>query len=856
MDNQPKGSAASQVTSVVSLPGYKIIDVLGKGGMAVVYLAIQESVGRQVALKILAPDHTDETFTDRFLREARIISSLNHPNIITIYDANVHQACHYMSMEYVPGNSLREARDKLTRKQKVDVIKQVAKALDFAGKKGYVHRDIKPENILLHEDGRAILTDFGIARSQHATQGLTVTGKVIGTPYYMSPEQTKGMAVDHRSDIYSLGIVLFQALAGYLPYDGPSFVAIGIKHLSDPIPELPKGLELFQPIINTCMSKDPAHRYQTAGDLLNALEQINDSDLDFIETKVRASSKSVQNRPAKTLSTGNIPPVVSTRPGKKSSGQRSIVADAELAPDLDITDSDDYQRLKRRKRWILLLLLVVLAVAGYYKRVELNDFYQAKLAPALDPYIGEFTSESPVQPPAEQIQAEVNTPISDTMQPAVEIEPTQPTVDDAIPGTDTQGNISLSTRLAEQTPDSIRELAQQYQQQLQINPNDDSAKVSLKEIANWYVLEVNNAIETSDTARARLMITQARESLPPGLVPQQIVLAENHLLRNEAIKKHLHEAETYMKSGDLVVPAGKNAVDSLNAVLSIDPEHSKAKEMLQNITSEYYSRGKQELATGKLNEALASVELGLTVNQSDQELFELRQTIEQEIRKREKVDSLLVLADTRLQAGKAVEPKGESAVDSYKSALKLQPGNKKALLGMQKVEAFVIKQIDTAIWENKLTVGQRILASALEHFPNSATLDQAGRKLQKALATNAPRITHFVISDHNISSLLSEQVAVVVTPTLYFGFTYTNFPKKTTILNIRLESVDENTVLADKKLIVTEASGEHIFSINHPQATFIKGQYRMVIKLDNRELIVKPFVVQATTTAPAVSITR
>ena len=202
MDNQPKNSIVSQVASVVSLPGYKIIDVLGKGGMAVVYLAIQESIGRQVALKILAPDHTDDTFTDRFLREARIISNLTHPNIITVYDANVHQGCHYMSMEYVPGNSLRESRDKLTRKQKVDVIKQVAQALDYAGKKGYVHRDIKPENILLHEDGRAILTDFGIARSQHATKGLTVTGKVIGTPYYMSPEQTKGMSVDHRSDVY------------------------------------------------------------------------------------------------------------------------------------------------------------------------------------------------------------------------------------------------------------------------------------------------------------------------------------------------------------------------------------------------------------------------------------------------------------------------------------------------------------------------------------------------------------------------------------------------------------------------------------------------------------------------------
>ena len=390
MENKPKHSTASQVASVVSLPGYKIIDVLGKGGMAVVYLAIQESVGRQVALKILAPDHTDDSFTDRFLREARIISSLAHPNIITVYDANVHQGCHYMSMEYVPGNSLRESRDKLTRKQKLEIVKQIAKALDYAGKKGYIHRDIKPENILLHEDGRAILTDFGIARSQDTTQGLTVTGKVIGTPYYMSPEQTKGMKVDHRSDVYSLGIVLFQALAGYLPYDGPSFVAIGIKHLSDPIPELPKGLELFQPIINICLSKDPGHRYQTANDLYMALEKINDADLDFIETKISAAKKSSPKNHAKTIASGTIPPVVSARPKSKASSYKSKKSNVMLDESYDsmnVTDSDDFKRLSRRKRWIVLFLLLCLAGGGYYKRVELNVYYQAELAPTIDPIL-------------------------------------------------------------------------------------------------------------------------------------------------------------------------------------------------------------------------------------------------------------------------------------------------------------------------------------------------------------------------------------------------------------------------------------------------------------------------------------
>ena len=124
------------VTPVVNIPGYKILEVLGKGGMAIVYLAVQESIGRNVALKILAPDHTDETFSDRFLREARIVSQLTHPNIITIFDAGVHQGYHYMTMEYIPGKNLTQARDALGRKQKIGAIKQIAMALDYAGKKG------------------------------------------------------------------------------------------------------------------------------------------------------------------------------------------------------------------------------------------------------------------------------------------------------------------------------------------------------------------------------------------------------------------------------------------------------------------------------------------------------------------------------------------------------------------------------------------------------------------------------------------------------------------------------------------------------------------------------------------------
>ena len=195
--------ATSTTPFNIKIPGYKLKQLLGKGGMASVYLAVQESFGRDVAIKILAPDMArDKEFSERFLREAQIVSRLQHHNIVTVYDVGIHQGYHYLSMEYIPGQELREAKYDLSKGEVVRIIKEVAKALDYAHKNGYIHRDVKPENIMLHENGeRVVLMDFGIARMTQADMSVTKTGKVIGTPHYMSPEQTKGLTVDHRSDI-------------------------------------------------------------------------------------------------------------------------------------------------------------------------------------------------------------------------------------------------------------------------------------------------------------------------------------------------------------------------------------------------------------------------------------------------------------------------------------------------------------------------------------------------------------------------------------------------------------------------------------------------------------------------------
>lgn len=270
---------------MINIAGYSIVRPLGKGGMAEVYLAIQQSVEREVALKILAPDLAgDPAFSERFLSEARIASRLVHPNIVTVYDVGLEGQYHFLSMEYIPGFDLKQARYGLPLSKRLSVVKDIAQALNFAGRKGYVHRDVKPDNIMLHaEDGRAVLMDFGIARPSHYGAGMTQTGTTMGTPHYMSPEQARGWEVDPRSDLYSLGVVLYLLLVGRVPFDADSPVAVGVQHVSEPIPLLPAELSVFQPILNTILSKDPDHRYQTGEQLVAALDALPQDELERLE---------------------------------------------------------------------------------------------------------------------------------------------------------------------------------------------------------------------------------------------------------------------------------------------------------------------------------------------------------------------------------------------------------------------------------------------------------------------------------------------------------------------------------------------------------------------------------------------
>jgi serine/threonine-protein kinase len=257
---------------------YRIAEPLGRGGMAAVYRARDPALDRDVALKILPPEFLHEpSFAERFRQEARVAARLEHPHVLPVHAFGIEQGRPWMAMRLVGGGSLAERlqRGPLPPSQTVALLGEVASALDYAHARGVVHRDVKPANVLLDEDGRAYLADFGIARLLEGSSVATQTGLVVGTPSYMAPEQALGSKVDARADVYALGVVAFECLTGRVPYTGTTPVAILMKHVSEPVPEPAPG-ELPAPVaavLRRCLAKATSERWPTAGAFVSALEK-------------------------------------------------------------------------------------------------------------------------------------------------------------------------------------------------------------------------------------------------------------------------------------------------------------------------------------------------------------------------------------------------------------------------------------------------------------------------------------------------------------------------------------------------------------------------------------------------------
>ncbi len=825
---------------LMEIPGYKIIDTLGEGGMATVYLAIQESFEREVALKVMSSSLLkDPSFGERFLREARIVSRLVHPNIVTVYDVGVYEGNHYLSMEYVPGEDLKERRYELDLVQALGVVKDVARALDYAGRKGYVHRDVKPENIMLHaEDSRAVLMDFGIARATDVASGMTQTGTTMGTPHYMSPEQAKGAKVDPRSDIYSLGVVLFELVAGFVPYDADSAVAVGIMHVSDAVPRLAPHLAIFQPIIDKALAKKPDERYQLASELIADLNALAAEDIAEVMRQKEAMPvvQAVDSSAATVISSAVMEKVddPDERPtaARKATAEKnaeggsrafSVSADDGIG-DYDKQGGNDDDESRRRVGPMVasIVLLLALGAGGWYgwrywsgQEVDGGNEVLASL---------------PV-PSAVSSSSQASSPANDE---SVGGEDALTTV--ATPEGDMETLMAETETLSNRLPEDLSvagPLADLYRQMQAQADTHELGEVGLQALADELDNAFDSALEADNLERARAVQAAAEEA--------QLARNYGERLRSftatESQAAVLAEADRYLADDQLTSPEGANALELYRRVLEKDSDNEQALAGVEAIVARYRELSRAALAENALERASTYVQRGLTIAEGDEALLSLRDQVAaaQEAERAREADAarerqrLLTEAQTHFAAGRLITPREGNAFDSYRALQAMQADSTEASEGLRQIEQALIERIESLINGGQLEEAGLLLGSARNHYPQSQSLFALRLSLEQAQeAVSRPSVGRLRVADQGLTELPAEQPQPISPDRIiYLGFDYRNFTGNTSVIQAVLYDSGRSLKIAQVPVIVEGVEGQRFFRIERPVDGFAKGRYHV-----------------------------
>ncbi len=323
------------------IPGYKIKKKLGQGGMATVFMGVPRNLGKVVAIKLISSlAFGNPRLAKRFTKEAKTLAKLSHPNIVAIDEVGEVNECNYIVMEFLQDSLKERIRNdgKIAPDEALHITAQIADALFYAHENSIVHRDIKPDNIMFRKDGTAVLLDFGIAKHMDSTTKITRTGTSVGTPQYMSPEQCNAEDIDGRSDIYSLGVVLFEMLTGRAPYRHKTTMGIINQHLADDIPQLPKRLQQYQPIIDKMMVKERKRRVRSMGGLMSIIKEL----LNVNTGRIPVANGGLQNGKSRSKKKGNTSAqdaltIVTDAPAKKKPAAKSAAKSKPKTKALSIT---------------------------------------------------------------------------------------------------------------------------------------------------------------------------------------------------------------------------------------------------------------------------------------------------------------------------------------------------------------------------------------------------------------------------------------------------------------------------------------------------------------------------------------
>ncbi|WP_185964311.1 serine/threonine protein kinase [Aliikangiella marina] len=697
--------------SATEIPGYKIIRTLGVGGQATVYLAIQKGFDREVALKVMSPAlAADPTFGERFIREAKIVAKLSHKSIVTVYDVGESGNFYYLAMEYLPKGDLKtRIENGLKTRDCLTIIGKLAKALHFAHEKGYIHRDVKSENILFNEDDEPVLTDFGIAKASNSSTQMTQTGKLIGTPEYMSPEQCRGKTVDGRSDIYSLGVILYEMLTRRVPYTGEDSVAVCIKHVTKPIPKLPQRLNHFQWLLESLMAKDAAKRFQTGGELAAAI-------LKFGKTGQAQKVEKAAVEP--------------TRVTKKHDTD-----EFNALPDSD----DHFEELHSERRYqiseveeksslgkvVAIILVLLIGVGGFFTQEQ----WYPKVAEWIDKTsnretrntAGGVNPKNPSDISQQSSNQESNTPSSaDLLQEA-----------DAL------------VQFVPQTVEDIKKALRLVATVKTLEPGNKSAQLIYQNILSSSLMEATTEAEKNNFVKAEewlslVQFEQPDYALLEATRTKVINLKTEFESQNSARKQRVETIDQLITSGQealaanrLSSPANDNAIDYFQQALQIDAANTLAKQGLIDVSIAYekliagaindkkFSRAKTFLARFNslsndqakklsLRQQIATEEKSYNdlIAQRRQQAAAAEQAKLAEAARLEKLNDPMVQmrllgsldsARTLESQGDLVSPEGNNALEKYRAALAIDAKNQDALAGISRIEKAIIDSLTNAI---------------------------------------------------------------------------------------------------------------------------------------------------------------
>ena len=689
---------------MIEIPNYEIGKLAGRGGVAEVYLARHKLLDRTVAIKVISPSQADDLADKRFLKEAKVVAGLRHPNIVSIYDVGVYENKYYIIMEYLEGGDLKQnVKRTLSIPQTLKIIRQITSALSHAHDKGFVHRDIKSQNIMFRADGTAVLTDFGIVKDLTTDSGYTLDGTSIGTPHYMSPEQAQGTEVDWRTDIYSLGVTFYEMLTGSVPYNADSAIAVALKHIKDPVPQLPEQFASFQPLIDKLMAKNPDDRFQSAHDLLRAINELDGESISA-ETIVLKHKSIRKVRPANIFMGVAIIFIISglmylsqpyfahlidrqkipaVRSQPAETRQVKPEAPAPKKPFLDVF----------KKNWTT-------AVDPEQLSEQLTNLIVKKNYSEALNYISQVRGKMPetgnemMQKANQFLKKKQYMDAGDIYNTILSVEP--------------QNKSALLGLLY---------VAIEKQQAMAINQNPSIAEYDA------LLALLNKAINNTDSQYFKQLKIESVESVYEFARHQ---LEQQHFKQagiwmktglknapdNLRLKKlgYLIQAQTSFNENRLTLPDQDNALAYYRKILQIDPDDQAALQGIARITDKYKTMALAAQKKNNYDDAVQLIAKARSIVPNDPNL---------------QITEWLILGDRYASMGQFNKPENENARHFYQKILAQFPQNKKATLRIAKLEVLIpLHQIrQTNALSEKIPVYKRLfskLESAIsEHGPEN-----------------------------------------------------------------------------------------------------------------------------------------